>query len=132
MGFTKSRGVDQFKIGRKFPCASNEGHIEYITVFHTFRLPTAEERDEYEQKALHMRGKKLTHKVSTAKIWLWNRCCVSVEGYDDLPKDEKGNLDPQWKQKYFANDPKVLLHCDQFTSDFLDILEGEQTELEKN
>jgi hypothetical protein len=110
--------------------------MEVITVTHFFRLPTARERDLYEQKRIQVKGRKIKHYAADARWFMWNKLCLRVDGYDDLPQivdpedPTKHTLDPKWKTEYFT-DNKGRIQVDAFLDRFMESLQGDDADFEK-
>ena len=139
MGFTKAAYHEEVPISLTFEIRNyDRGTVEQIAVTHFFRLPTARERDLYEQKRIQVKGSKIKHYSADARWFMWERCCLRVAGYDDLPMipdpadtlGKKMILSPKWKTEYFTDD-KGRIQADAFLDRFMETLQGDDTEFEK-
>jgi len=139
MGFTKAKFQHETPISLSFRINNEDtGIVEDLVLTHVFRLPTARERDLYEQKRIQVKGRKIKHYAADARWFMWERCCLRVEDYDDLPEvpdpedpiGKKMILDPAWKIKYFTDDVGRIM-VDGFVDRFLEQILGDDVEFEK-
>ena len=129
MGFKKSLVPKEICVPLRFNYHNTDtGDMTAVDVQHYFRLPTPTEREEYNRKLVRVRGRKVMHGVEDANFYLWMKCCVRVEGYDDLPKMDEGVLGA-WKS-YFQ-DEIGRIHIDAAVSRFNDLMGAEEVDEEK-
>lgn len=92
---------------------------------HYLRLPTPAEREEYNRRTTRVKGKKIDNNISKANQYLWVRCIQKVEGYDNLPEDERA-----WKAAFLEN-VILQIHVDEAIQDMMGRFMGEEAEHEK-
>lgn len=126
MGFKKSSVPDQVAITLNFRIIAEDGTEQTVPVKHIFRQPALREREEYQRRVVKVKGRKVISTLSDANWYLWGKCILSVEGYDDLPSEGAGG---DWKL-YFQDD-NLRIHVDEAVNAFLDITSAEESSWEK-
>jgi hypothetical protein len=128
-GFRKSKSFEQIRVPMiiKSPSEDDLSIID-VTVAHTFNIPSPVVREEYQRLLLKIKGKKVAQGSRSAANWyLWNRCVVSVEGYDDI-----GTLDSEGIWKKYFNDNIGRIHVDNVVDMLMETLSSDEIETEKN
>lgn len=125
MGFSKAQAIDVVRIKLVYPVNdAKTGETVQATVTHILRVPTTEEREEYNRRIVKTKGRKVVSDTSVAAWYLWTRCIESVEGYDDIPAD--GNF-----RLYFKEDDTVGIHIDNAISSLMEFINADEVETEK-
>ena len=124
MGFSKKSAIDVINVRLTYHTVNQDTkEVSDVIVAHKLRVPDIEERNTYQKKLLEAKGRKIGVNRSEAAWYLWNKCILSVEGYDDLPAD--GNL-----RAYFTDDP-TRQHIEDVIPLFVESYTGEEAEAEK-
>lgn len=127
MGFKKSKALETIEIKMLVNTVADEDGetLTQVEVSHIFRIPTPQVREQWTREGVRTKGKKVeVGSRSTANFNLWLASIDTVKGYDDLDLDQK-----DWK-KYFI-DPIGRIHVDNAVQQLMELLEGEEVELEK-
>lgn len=133
MGFSKKIALEIIPVAMTFRVKDEraEGATTETTVVHTFRLPTAKERESWRNAMSHIRNGKPRLTLSAANQVLWRECIKSVSGYDDLPGGADAEVtDPIALNQYFS-DEIGKLHIDSAIGILLAKIGEEEAELEK-
>lgn len=134
MGFTKKAALNEIVVAMKFKINDEraEGTITEATVVHTFRLPTAKEREAWRNNLSHVRNGKQRVTYTAACQVLWRECILSVEGYDDIEGAVAGEPFKD-KEKMFAyfSDEMGKLHIDSAIGILNQQITEEEVDLEK-
>jgi hypothetical protein len=106
--------------------------VTQVSVSHLFSYPTTEQREQYQQKLVVVKGKKVKPaSAPDAAWWLWCQCVKSVEGYDDergvpIVCDKPG----EWKRSF--NNDVLRPHVEGAIQGLLDHIGANEGEIEKN
>ncbi len=108
---------------------------EKVPVTHILRLPTLQEREQFERDSTKIRGRKLDFDRRRAALRLWPKIVMDVKGYADIeeqfPRDGAGNLTGDWRG-YFLQNPILQQHVTDFIDQMFEQISGEEGDLEKN
>lgn len=122
MGFRKSMMPTEIVVELNFRhMHTDTGEVELLSVKHIFMVPPPEVRDEYQRRLVKVRGKNIKPSASEAAFYLWHKCVLRVEGYDDLPA-------PPVDWKTYFHDAVGRIHLEQATDRFLEMIGLEEAE----
>ena len=127
MGFKMADAVQEIRVALTYQCVNHDTGVDRTeTVTHVFKLPSAADRNTYDQMQVRVKGKKIKSDKAAANWWLWRRCIVTVIGYDDLGE----NPTREAMEQFFASDIGRI-HVDEFTDAMLERIAGEEADVAK-
>lgn len=132
MGFKTSKAVEQkvneiiipLRVTVTYEDGDNTPETEMVT--HIMRMPESSEREKHQALLVKVRGQSVKAKGSVeANFWLWSRCWIRLEGYDDLPETR------EQINKLFEDSPILHIHAESAAQALLSRIGAEEEEVIK-
>lgn len=129
MGFSKATAIiDDIEIPMSFRVKDERapGTEVEVNVSHFFKLPTAFQREKYQNECVDVKRGKPQSRMVKANRTLWNVVIARVSGYDDITNPS----DPDAFREYF-NDDIGSIHIDAAITRLMNIIGSGEADFEK-
>ncbi len=102
------------------------GEHGIVRVEHVFKFPSPTVREQYQQRVVTVKGKKVKHHgTAEANWWLWLQCILTVKNYEDLELDKEG----KWKEVFAGQ--ILRIHAEKAAEMLLNEIDADEGEAEK-